>query len=109
VRVDRVGLAAVAGGEHPDLRGQLRGHVEYGLAVVHEPMGDVLADAVAALDGPDPVGVLAAGGEHLRIADLVGAVPAHGEHLGAFVDDLDGGRAFVWVHPDDHGHRCLLS
>jgi hypothetical protein len=33
--VDRVGLAAVAGGEDPHLRGQLRRHVHHHLTVVH--------------------------------------------------------------------------
>ena len=55
VRVDRVGLAALAGGEHPHPRGQLRRHVHHGLAVGDQPLGDVPADAVAALDRPDPV------------------------------------------------------
>lgn len=61
VRVDRVGLAAVAGGEHPHLSGQLRRHVHHGLAVVHQSVCDVLANPVAALDRPDPIRVLAAG------------------------------------------------
>ena len=65
VRIHRVGLAAVAGGEHPHLRGQLRGHVDHGLAVMDQPMRDVLADAVATLDRPDPIRVLPASGKHL--------------------------------------------
>ena len=52
--------------------------------------------------------ILAAGGEHLGVAGLVGAEPAHGQHPAAFVDDLDRGRTLVRVHPDDHRHRCLL-
>jgi hypothetical protein len=50
VRVDWIGLAAVAGGEDPHLRGQLRRHVEDDLTVVHEPVRNVLPDAIAALD-----------------------------------------------------------
>jgi hypothetical protein len=33
VRIDLIGLAAIAGGEHPHLRGQLRRHIEHDLAV----------------------------------------------------------------------------
>ena len=76
VRIDRIGLAAVAGGEHPDLRRQLRRHVEHRLTVVDQAVRDVLADAVAALDRPHPVSEPAARGEHLRVAGLVGAEPA---------------------------------
>ena len=82
VRVDRVGLAAVAGGEDPHLRGQLRRHVDDDLTVVHEPVRDVPADAVAALDRPDPVRVPAARGEHLGVAGLVGAEPPTVEDVG---------------------------
>ena len=53
--VDRVGLAALAGGEHPHPRRQLRRHIHHRLAVGDQPLGDVPADAVAALDRPDPV------------------------------------------------------
>jgi len=104
VRVDRVGLAAVAGGEHPHLRGQFRRHIHHDLPVVHQPVREVFADAVAALDRPDPVGILPPAGEHLGVAGPVRAEPAHGQYPGAFVDDLDRGRTLVWVHPDDHAH-----
>ena len=109
MRVDRVGLAAVTGGEDPHLRGQLRRHIDHALAVMHQPVRDVLADAVATLDRPDPVGEQAARLEHLGIADLVGTEPAHRDYLGSFVNDLDRCRTLVWVHPDDHRHRCLLQ
>jgi hypothetical protein len=48
-----------------------------------------LPTAVAPLNRPHAVGVLAAGGEHVGIAGLVGAIPARRQHPGAFVDDLD--------------------
>jgi hypothetical protein len=54
-------------------------------------VGDVPADAVAALHRPGPVVVSAAGGEHLRAAGIVGAVPADREYPAALVNDLDGG------------------
>lgn len=109
VRIDRVGLAAVAGGEYPHLRGQLGRHVVDRFAIVHQPVRQVLADAVATLDGPHPIRVPAAGGEHLRVAVLVGAEPADIQYPAAFVDDLDRGRALKRIHPDDHTHRASLN
>jgi len=105
VRIDRVGLAAVAGGEHPHLRGQLRRHVEDDLAVMDQAMRQVPPDTVAALHRPDPVRELSRRGEHLAIPGRVRAVPARRQHPGLLVDDLDRGRALMRVHPDDHAHR----
>ena len=76
VRIDRVGLAAVAGREHPHLGRQLRRHIDHGLAVMDQAVRDVFADAVAALDRPHPFSERRACGEHLRVAGLVGAEPA---------------------------------
>ena len=45
-------------------------------------------DAVRGFAGDD---YETAGGEHLRVAGLVGAIPADRKHPAAFVDDLDGG------------------
>jgi hypothetical protein len=78
VRIDRVGLAAVAGGEHPHLRGQLGGHVKDGLAVVDQAVRQVPADAVAALDRPDPVRELTRRGQHLGVPVRVCAVAGRG-------------------------------
>ncbi|GIF01963.1 hypothetical protein Ari01nite_94270 [Paractinoplanes rishiriensis] len=50
VRVDRVDVVALAGGEHSGLR--LRRNVHYGLALGDQVLGDVPADAVVALDSP---------------------------------------------------------
>jgi hypothetical protein len=61
VRVDRVGLAALPGVEDPHPGGQFRRHVQDGLAVGDQPLGDVPPDAGASLDRPDPVRELAAG------------------------------------------------
>src|ERR1044072_4214439 len=101
MRVDRVGLAALAGGEHPCPRRHFRGHIDYGLAVGDQALGDVSSDAVAALPRPQPVPVTSAELEHRLIAVGVGGETALCKNLLAFVDDLDGGRAFVWIHPDD--------
>ncbi|WP_089298807.1 hypothetical protein [Actinoplanes regularis] len=75
VRVDRVGLAVLTGGEHPGPGRQLGGHVEDGFAVGDQALGDVPADTAAALDRPDPIGVLAAGGEYGLVTIAVGAEP----------------------------------
>jgi hypothetical protein len=55
VRAGRVGLAAVASGGHPHLRGQLRRHAGDDLDVMDQAVRQVPADAVAALHRPDPV------------------------------------------------------
>ena len=109
VRAGRVGLAAVASGEHPHLRGQLRRHAGDGLAVMDQAVRQVPADAVAALHRPDPVRERPRRGQHFRIPGLVRAVPARRQHYCPLIDDLDRGRALVRVHPDDHAHRFLLG
>ncbi|WP_327010530.1 hypothetical protein OHA72_26670 [Dactylosporangium sp. NBC_01737] len=53
-------------------------------------MGDVPADAVAALHRPDPVFVLPAELEHRGAAVAAGAEPALRQNLLPAVDDLDG-------------------
>jgi hypothetical protein len=73
VGVDRVRRAALTGGEHPRPSGQFRRHVQDGLAVGGQALGDVPADAVAALDRPDPVFVFAGGGEHHLATVPIGA------------------------------------
>ena len=76
VRVGRVGLTGLGGVEQPGSRGQFRRHVEHGLAVGDQALGDVPADAVAALDRPDPLLVLPTGLEHRLVAVAVSAEPA---------------------------------
>jgi hypothetical protein len=48
-----VGLAPLSGGEHQRPGGQLRWDIDDLLAVGQQPVGDVSADALAALDQPD--------------------------------------------------------
>ncbi len=55
VRVDGIGFAALAGVEHPRPRRQLRRHVDHGLTIGDQALGEVPADSVAALDRPDAV------------------------------------------------------
>jgi hypothetical protein len=91
VGINWVGLAALPGVEDPRPRGQLRRHVQDGFAVGHQALGDVPADAIAALDRPDPIRELPAGGQHRLVAVSVGTKPALRQDLLASVDDLDRG------------------
>jgi hypothetical protein len=86
-----IGLATLSGGEDPCSGGQLGWDVDDLFAVGQEPVGDVLADAGAALDSPDPVRPLPAVAQHRVVSVTVGAEPA------AAQDDL------VRVH---HLDRC---
>jgi hypothetical protein len=87
----------------------LRGNVDHGLAVGDQAPGDVLAHAVAALERPYPVGVLAAGGQHGLITVAVGAEPALPENPRTLVDDLNGRGPLMRIHPDDDlGHPCPI-
>ena len=85
MRVDRVGLAALAGGEHSGSGGQLRRHVKNGFAVGDQALGDVPTDTGAAFDRPDAVGVLTAGGEHRLVSVAIGAEAALADGLLAVV------------------------
>ena len=107
--VDRVGLTALAGGEHPGPGGQLRGYVQDGLAVGDQALGDVPADAATTLDRPDPVGMFTAGGQHRLVTLAVGAEPALVLDAFSLVDDLDGRGAFVRVYVDDDLAHVLAS
>jgi hypothetical protein len=64
----------------------------------------MLADAVAALDRPQPIRIPAARLEHGGVPGLVGAVSTHRQHPAAVVDHLDRGRTLVWIHSDDPAH-----
>jgi hypothetical protein len=105
VRVDGAGLAAVADREYPYLRGELRGHVQDGLTVVDQAVGDVLADAVAALDRPHAFRKSTTCPQHLGVATVAGVLRTRREHVSALVDHLDRRRSLVRVHTDDHCHR----
>jgi hypothetical protein len=99
--VGRVGLAALAGGEHPDLGGQLRWHVHHGFTVGDQSLRGVPADAVAAFHRPYPLRVAPAEGTHRPVAVPVGAEPAARQYGLPVVDDLDRRRPLVRIHPDD--------
>ncbi|HEV8559817.1 MAG TPA: hypothetical protein VGR06_26055 [Actinophytocola sp.] len=108
VRVDRVGFAALAGVEDPDSGRQFRRHVEHWFTVGDQALGDVSADAVAAFDGPYPVGEGAACCQHQLIAGGVGAETALSQNLLSFVDGLDRGRPLVRIHADHHTTHVLV-
>ena len=90
MRIDRVGLASLAGGEDAGPGGQLRWHIDDRFAIGDQALRDVAADAVAALHRPGTVLELAARGQHRPITVAVSAEPARGQHLLPVVDDLDG-------------------
>ncbi|WP_280427772.1 hypothetical protein [Nocardia brasiliensis] len=52
--VDRIGLAAVAGGEDPHLSREFRRDIEDDFPVMDQAVGQVAADAAAALRSPKP-------------------------------------------------------
>jgi hypothetical protein len=109
VRVDRVGLAALANGEHPRPSGQLRRYIHVRLAVGDQTLGDVPADAVAALDRPDPLRIAPPEGEHRLVALPIRAEPAAGQQGLPIVDDLDRRGPLVRIHPDDDLIHCFSS
>jgi hypothetical protein len=95
--------------EHSCPGRQLRGYVHHDLAVGDQALGEVFADAVAALDRPDPVLMLPAEFEHRLVAVVVGAEPPLREDLLAVADDLDRRGSFVGIHTDDDlSHACLF-
>src|SRR4029453_10629108 len=73
--------------------------------VGQQPVGDVLADAGAALDRPDPVRPLPTRETHRGVAVPVGAEPAAVQDRLVAGHHLDRCRALVRVHPDDHAIR----
>ena len=107
VRVGGVGLAALPGREHPRPRGQLRRHVHDVLAVGEQPVGDVPADALAALDRPDPLRPRRDECQHRLVALDGGVEPATTDDGLVGDHHLDRDAAFVRVHPD-HDPRNLL-
>jgi len=107
--IDQVSLSPVAHGKHPHLRRQLGRHINHDLTVVDQPVRDVLADAVSALDRPHPTLIPTPGAKQLGVPGLVRPEPSDRHSSPGLIDDLDRGRSLVRVHPDDHAHRCAPS
>lgn len=111
VGVGGVGLAALAGGEDPGPCRELRRHVDDLLAVGQQSHRDVPANAVAALDRPDPVRPADHRGQHRAVARGVGGEPVTADHGLIGGHHLDGDRPPVRVRPDHDPllilrHRC---
>ena len=102
VRIHRVGFPSLASGEQAGPGGQLRWHTGDRLAVGDQALREVAADPIAALHRPDTVLELPPRGQHRPVTVPVSAEPAPRQHLLPFIDDLDGGRALMRIHPDDH-------
>jgi hypothetical protein len=110
VRVAGVGLAVVAGVEEPHPRRQLRRHVDDPFAGLEEPLSQWPSGTVAALDRPHAVRPGCDVPPHCGVAGLVGGEPTRAEQLLVVINDLDGRRQFVGIHPDDHArHDAFLA
>ncbi len=89
VRVGGIGLAALAGGEDPCPRGQLRRDIDHALAFGQEPVGHVPADSLTALDSPDAVGPRLHVASHRLVSFTVSAETALAENGFVAGHDLD--------------------
>jgi hypothetical protein len=106
VRVRGVGLAALPGREHPRPSRHPRWHVDNLLTVSEQPHRDVPADAVASLDGPDPVRPSLHELGHRLEPGHVGAEPTTVEDRLIGGHHFDRHRPFVRIHPDHDPFRC---
>src|SRR5450432_396323 len=102
MRISRVGLASLTGGEHPDPRRQLRWHIHHQLTISEKPVRDVLTDPVAAFDRPRPLTELLTELHHRRVAGDVSGIPAATKNRLVAVHHLDRRRPFVRVHAVHH-------
>src|SRR5215469_3811858 len=72
-------------------------------------VGDVPADALAALDGPRPLRPPARHGEHRPVSGSIGAEPADAKRTLVAGHDLDHGRSFMRVHHDYYLAHLVLQ
>jgi hypothetical protein len=102
VRIGGIGLASLTCREDPRPGGELRRNVDDVLTGGQEPHRDVVPDAVAALDRPDPVAEPADVTRHRGKPIDIGREPT------ATQDGLVGGHHFdrdrplVQIHSDHH-------
>src|ERR1035437_9317472 len=89
--------------------GRLRRHIDHGLTVSDEPLGNMPANAAAAPGRPHAVREPAACGQHRLVTVAVSAEPALRQNPLAAVDDLDRRGPLMRVHPDDHMSHDSLS
>ena len=92
VRIQRIGLAVMAGVEEPHPRGQLRRNIEDLFAGLDQALRQRTTGTVGALDRPDPMRPLPHIPPQRGIPSLVGGEPARREQPLSRVDDLDRGR-----------------
>ncbi len=109
VSVGGIGLAALAGGEYPRPRRQLRRNIKNGLTVSDQPLGNMPANAAASPGRPHAVREPAAYSQHRLVTVAVSAEPALRQNPLAAVDHLDRRRPLMRVHPDDHMSHDSLS
>jgi hypothetical protein len=109
VRIGGIGLAALAAGEHPRPGRQLGRHIHHTLAVSQQPAGDMPANALAALDRPDPLRPPLRLGQHRPVPGGVGAIPPTANNSLVASHHLDRGGSLMRIHPDHHcAHLALL-
>jgi hypothetical protein len=106
VRVDRVGLAVVAGVEQTNPSSELRGHVNDPLTDRDQPLRQRPPGTVGALYRPDSRRPRFHVAQHRLVAGLVGGEPARAQQRALVVDDFDGVRPLVRVDTDLHLVHC---
>jgi hypothetical protein len=100
VCVGRVGLAALAGGEHLRPRQQPGRHVHHPLGIGERPTasyGRRLGGSIALFPWPAP-----GFREHGPVRSNVGGIPPTAQDLLISAHDLNRGGALMRIHPDDH-------
>jgi hypothetical protein len=103
-RIVGVGLAAVAGRQHPDPGGELGRHVHHPLAVSDQLLGHGSADPVGTLDRPAPLRPAPSPLEQALIAGTCGGEALLVQQLAVVVEGGGGMGGLVRVDPDRHWH-----
>jgi hypothetical protein len=108
VRIERVGLAVVAGVKQPNPGSELRRDVDDTLAGLQKPLGQWSTRTVGALNRPDPLRPCLGVIKHRRVPGLIGREPTRAEEPLTVVDDLDRRRQLVGIDSDDDLLHVLL-
>ena len=107
-----VGLAAMAAGEHPDPRGQLRRHIDDWLTAGYQLLSQGPACSVAALDGPPPGPPLAGKAHQFLVARAaVGELRLVQHRAAGRIEHDQCVVGLMRVHRDQHAitHVTLLE
>jgi hypothetical protein len=102
VRVCRVGLSSLPSGEYPCSGRELRWDIHDLLTVAQQPVRDMPADALTALDRPGPLRESPAVSENRCVAGGIGRIAATTQDRFVAGHHLDRGRPLMRVHPDYH-------